>query len=360
LFSPGSRARIIGLFTGTYGLASIVGPLAGGMITDGFGWRGVFYINIPVGVIALLLVWRTYRPQAAALPARPRLDYPGFATLVLGVTPLLLALSLGGHELAWSSPALIGLVLAGLVFLAVFVRVEARAAQPVLPLGLLRSRSVGIASLGLVFTAGSLFATALFTPLFVQVVIGSSATGSGGVLAPMMLAFVLASILAGQLLARVGHYRLVGILGLGLAAFGQLLMAGMGTDTDYAVVARNLVVIGFGIGSALAAFVVASQNSVPVAMMGVATALATFARASGSTLASAGFGSLLAARLPGTLTPVALSAALHDTFLASVGVLCVGVLLVLLLDADKVPAAAATRLVAVPAEGIAPRKYQQA
>jgi MFS family permease len=295
----------------------------------------------------VLLVWFMYRP-AAAVSARPRIDYLGVSMLILGVTPLLLALSLGGHELAWTSPALLGLLLASGVFLAIFVRAEARAEQPVLPLGMLRSRSVGIASLGMVFTAGTLFATALFTPLFVQVVIGSSATSSGGVLAPMMLAFALASVLAGQLLARFRHYRLVAMFGLGLAAAGQLLMAGMGTDTDYAVVARNLVVIGFGIGSALAAFVVASQNAVPVAMMGVATALGAFARASGSTLASAGFGSLLAARLPATLTPEALSSALHDTFLASVVTLCVGVLLVLLLDVEEAPAAA-TRLVPLPA-----------
>jgi len=238
------------------------------------------------------------------------------------------------------------------------VRIEARAEQPVLPLGMLRSRSVGIASLGMVFTAGALFATALFTPLFVQVVIGSSATSSGGVLAPMMLSFVLASILVGQFLARVPQYRLVGMAGLGLAATGQLLMAGMGPDTDYAVVARNLVLTGFGIGSALAAFVVASQNAVPVAMMGVATALGAFARASGSTLASAGFGSLLAARLPGTLTPVTLSGALHDTFLASFVMLCVGVLLVLLLNVDRQPAPA-KRLVPLGAYGSEDRRARR-
>ena len=347
LFSPQARARIIGLFTGTYGLASIIGPLVGGLITDSVGWRGVFYVNVPLGAIALLLVWLVYRP-ATAIAERPRLDldYLGFVTLIAGATPLLLALTLGGHELGWTSPPLLGLLLASGVFLFIFARVEARAHQPVLPLGMLRSRSVGIAALGMVFTAGTLFATALLTPLFVQVVIGASATGSGGVLAPMMLSFVLASVLVGQLLARFGRYRLVGLAGLGLAAVGQLLMAGMGPDTDYAVVARNLVVTGFGIGSALAAFVVASQNAVPVAMMGVATALGTFARASGSTLASAGFGSLLAARLPGTLTPASLSGALHDTFLASVVALCIGVLLVLLLD-DK--PATATRLVPLPA-----------
>ena len=247
-----SRARIIGLFTGTYGLASIVGPLLGGIITDAVGWRGVFYVNLPLGGLALLLVWRNLRAQPASAQ-RPQLDYLGGAALVAGVSPLLLALSLGGHELAWTSPLLLGLVVLGGILLGVFVRVELRAADPVIPLGLLGSRSVGIATLGLVFVSAALFATSLFTPLFVQGVMGSSATQSGGVLAPMRLAFVLASIIAGQILARFPRYRLVGLAGLLLAASGQLLMAGMGPQTTYPVVARNLVVIGFGLGSALAA-----------------------------------------------------------------------------------------------------------
>ena len=242
------------------------------------------------------------------------------------MSPLLLALSLGGHELAWTSPFLLGLVVLGGMLLGVFVRVELRAADPVIPLGLLGSRSVGIATLGMVFVSAALFATSLFTPLFVQGVMGSTATQSGGVLAPMSVAFVSASIIAGQVLARFPRYRLVGLAGLLLAASGQLLMAGMGPQTTYPVVARNLVVIGFGLGSALAALVVAGQNAVPIAQVGVATSLGTFARAAGATLGSAGFGSLLAARAgdAAALTPLTLADALHDTFLASVVALLVG------------------------------------
>ena len=346
LFSPSARARIIGLFTGTYGLASIVGPLVGGIITDTVGWRGVFYLNLPLGGLALLLVWRTLRtPRPSS--ERPQLDYVGGAALVAGVSPLLLALSLGGHELAWTSPALLGLVVLGAILLAVFVRAELRAAQPIVPLSLLGSRSVGIATLGMVFMSAAMFATSLFTPLFVQGVIGSSATQSGSVLAPMMLAFVLASVVVGQVLARFPRYRVVGLAGLLLAACGQLLMVGMGAETTYPVVARNLVVIGFGLGSALAAFVVAGQNAVPIALMGVATALGAFARATGATLGSAGFGSLLAARTAGveTLTPLTLASALHDTFLASAVALALGAACVLLLE---VPAVGSTGLVPLP------------
>jgi EmrB/QacA subfamily drug resistance transporter len=333
LFSPQSRARIIGLFTGTYGLASIIGPLIGGLVTDSFGWRGVFFLNLPVGAVALGLVAVTFhpRPQHAA---HASIDYLGGATLMLGTAPLLLALSLGGHELAWSSPALLTLLAAGLVLLGVFARIETRAAQPVLPLNLLRSRSVGVSSLGMVFMSATLFATALFTPLFVQSVIGASATGSGSVLAPMMLAFVVASIVVGQVLARFPRYRLVGMFGLLLASSGQLLMAGMGASTDYLVVARNLVVIGFGLGSALAAFVVAGQNAVPLTLMGVATALGTFARATGATLSSAAFGSLLAFRLTASND---LAGALHDTFFASAVAVGIGALVVMLLRVGQAP-----------------------
>src|SRR5262249_39733315 len=141
LFSPAARARIIGLFSGTYGLASIVGPLLGGIITDTIGWRGVFFLNLPIGSLALLLVCRMLRPQPAASSAtvnqRPQLDYLGGLLLVTSVTPLLVALSVGGHELPWTSPALLGLVVLGGLLLILFIRIELRAAQPIIPLSLL-------------------------------------------------------------------------------------------------------------------------------------------------------------------------------------------------------------------------------
>jgi hypothetical protein len=287
-------------------------------------------VNVPLGLFALGLLLRGYRP--AALPTRhTRIDYAGALVLVGGVVPLLLALSIGGHELAWTSPVLLGLLAASAALLTLLVRVETRAPEPILPLALVRSRAVGIPTLGMLFLSGGIFATALSTPLFVQGVIGSSATSSGGVLAPMMLAFVAASVLLGQLIARVPRYRAVGVLGLLGAAAGAWLMAGMGIDTDYATVARNLVVVGFGLGGALAAFAITTQNAVPIAQMGVATALGTSGRAMGSTVASAAFGSLLAARL-GTqaLTPAVLAAALHDTFTAAGIVLCIGAMLAIL------------------------------
>jgi EmrB/QacA subfamily drug resistance transporter len=331
LFSPAARARIVGLFTGTYALASIIGPLVGGIVTDSVGWRGVFYLNLPLGVVALVLLVTAYRPAALPLTmSNRRVDYAGAATLVAGVAPLLTALSLGGHELAWTSPLLLGLVAFGVVMLLAFVRIERVAAEPVLPLALVRSRGVGIPTLGMLFLSSGLFGTSLFTPLFVQGVIGSSATRSGSVVAPMTVAFVVASVLVGQVIARVPRYRAVGVLGLIAAAAGEWLMSGMGVDTDYVTVARNLVIVGFGLGTALSAFAIASQDAVDLTQMGVATGLGTSGRAIGATLGSAGFGSLLVARIGAdTVSPQVLAGALHDTFFAAVLVLLMGAVLVL-------------------------------
>jgi MFS family permease len=184
----------------------------------------------------------------------------------------------------------------------------------------------------MLFVSGGVFVTSLLTPLFVQGVIGASATRSGSVLAPMTLAFVAGSVLTGQLIARLPRYRAIGILGLLLGAGGVWLMAGMGSETDYATVARNLVLVGFGLGGALSGFAIATQNAVPIAQMGVATALGTSGRAIGSTLASAGFGSLLVARLgTDSLSSLVLAAALRDTFTAAAVLLGFGAALTLLL-----------------------------
>lgn len=333
LFSPAARARLVGLFTGTYGLASIVGPLVGGFLTDAVGWRSVFAVNLPLGALAAAVVLLAY-PARPAVAARARVDYAGALTLVGGVGALLLALSLGGRELAWGSPALLGLVAAGLLLLALFARVEVRAAEPIIPLALLRSRTVGLPTLGMALMAVGLFAATLFVPLFAQSVTGHSATRSGSVLAPLMIAFVAASVLTGQLIARVGRYRFAGVGGLALAALGLALLAGMGPASGDAELVRDLAVTGFGLGGALSAFAIANQSAVPLSQMGVSTALGSFARAVGGTFGSAGLGAVLVGGVraaPGALPgPEALAAALHGVFLAAVVVTVAGAALALL------------------------------
>jgi EmrB/QacA subfamily drug resistance transporter len=327
LFSPAARARLIGLFTGTYGLASIIGPLLGGLITDLSGWRGVFWINLPIGLVALGVLLAAY-PAEPPRGARRSVDYAGATALIGAMTPLLLALLLGGHDLPWRSPSMAGLLAAGASLMAVFVLIERRAPEPIVPLRALATRTLGVPVLGSALMAAGLLATLLFTPLFIQGVSGQTATQSGGVLVPMTTAWVLASVVAGQLIARVGQARPAGVIGMAVAAGGLWLMAGMGPGTEYAVVARNLVIVGLGLGAALAAFVVAAQNAVPVDQSGVATALSTFARAIGGTLASAGLGGLLTAGVASATSsaadPRALSSALDQTFAVSGAVVALG------------------------------------
>ena len=231
-----------------------------------------------------------------------------------------MTLSLGGHGLAWDSPLLAVLLVLSGVLLSAFVWIERRAREPIVPLRLLGSRGVGIPTLGMACMAAGLFAASLFTPLFLQGVAGQSATRSGSALTPMMLAWVGASIVIGQLIARMGRTRPTAVVGMAIAAFGLWLMAGMGPQTDYAVVARNLVIVGLGLGSALSSFAVSAQNAVPLQQTGVATALGTFARSMGGTLTSAALGGLLAAQLgtaaAAAVPPDLLADALRGTFLA--------------------------------------------
>jgi EmrB/QacA subfamily drug resistance transporter len=337
LFSAAARARIVGLFTGTYGLAALLGPLVGGVLTELAGWRAVFTINLPVGVLALALVWLSYpeRGPAVSRRARPRLDFLGAGGLAGGLGLLLMALSLGGHDLPWSSPLLLGVLVLAAVCLGVFVVAERSAAEPIVPLELLASRGVGLATAGMLLMAMGLFGATLFTPLYVQGVLGRSAAVSGGVLVPLMLAFVTASVVSGQIIARGVRYRLSAILGMLLAATGLAGLALLGQAPADSTLLGALVVAGVGLGTALTSFVLAAQNAAPADRIGVATGLNTTARAVGGALASAVFGAVLSAGLGSASSaadPAALAGALQNTFVAASALLLLGAVLTLVLD----------------------------
>jgi EmrB/QacA subfamily drug resistance transporter len=343
LFPPAQRARMQGLFSAVFGLASIVGPLLGGYLTDQLSWRWVFYVNLPVGIVALTVLWLFYRD----IGPRRRLvsiDYLGAATLTAAVVPLLLALSWGGAEHPWASPQVIGLVLVSVLMVAAFLWTEAHAAEPILPLSLFHNRVLAISALAIGIVGVAMFGTILYIPLFVQGVIGTNATQSGSVLTPMMFAMIGSSVAGGQVIARTGKYKCMAVGGLALTSVGLLLLAGMGPSTDYSTAVRNMVLIGFGLGPVMPTFTLASQSAVRVEQIGVATSLTQFARSIGGTLGTAIFGSLLingvgpgvqGLLLPGAavapeLKP-ALAEALHGVFLAGAGVTGLGVLTVIFL-----------------------------
>lgn len=301
IFPPAERGKIQGIFGGVFGLSSIAGPLIGGFLTDNLSWRWVFYVNLPVGIAAisvLVAMFPNIRPQH---DIRPRIDFLGSAALVATVTPLLLALSWAGHDYPWASPQIIGLLLFTVVMLAVFLLIEQRAAEPVIPLRLFKNGIVSLATLGLGIAAVGMFGGILYIPLFIQGVIGYSATSSGSLLAPMMATMLITSIVGGQYISRTGRYRWIGVGGMACMAFGMFLLGGMGPGTDFTVVVRNMMIMGLGMGPAMPVFTMAAQNAVDMRELGVVTSLTQFSRSIGSTIGAALFGSLLTNRFGETL-----------------------------------------------------------
>lgn len=296
LFPPRERARYQGLFGAIFGLASIIGPLIGGYLTDYLSWRWVFYVNLPVGLIALVILWWSFPEVREQRGGRPRIDFAGSFTLVAGVVPLLLALSWGGGEYPWTSPQIVGLLVFSGAMVVLFLLIETRAPEPIIPLRLFRINAIAISSFGLATMAAAMFGTILFIPLFLQGVVGSTAAESGSVLAPMMIAMVVMSTAAGQLIARTGRTKVFGVAGLAISATGFYLLSAMGPDADYGTVMRNMIIIGIGLGPSMPTFTLAAQNAVPFSELGVVTSVTQFARSMGGTLGAAAFGSLLASR----------------------------------------------------------------
>jgi MFS family permease len=273
----------------------VVGPALGGFLTDQWSWRWAFYVNIPFGLVTLALIGRWF-PHVVPQGERRRLDLAGIATLIGSVVPLLLALTWGGSEYPWTSPvvlALLGLAAAMLVF---FVGVERAAEQPVIPLSLFRNRIFSITILATAVTAMGMFGAGVYVPLFVQGVMGATATESGTILMPMMITMVLASIVSGQVVARTGRYRLLMLAGLATMTAGLLMLTQMDAGTSRGTLVRNLVITGIGLGGTLPMFVIVIQNAVPVDMLGVVTGTTQFFRQIGGTVGVALMGSAMTNR----------------------------------------------------------------
>ncbi|MCS6801783.1 MAG: MDR family MFS transporter [Chloroflexota bacterium] len=311
LFSPAERGKWQGVIVSFFGLSTIGGPLVGGWLTDTFGWRAIFYLTLPVGLVAFAVVAAALPPHRAV--RRHQVDYLGAALLVGAASPLLIACSIVGGAGGWLSPPVVGLLALAAALTAAFARVEARAPEPMISLALFRSRTFLIAIAATSAVTVGMYATMVYLPLFVQAVVGATATGSGLVLAPMMAGFVASSTIGGQIMARTGRYKAMALGGFFVAAVGMALLSTLNAASDELLIARNMVIVGLGMGGLNAIFIIAVQSAFPPSMLGQATAGLQFFRSLGGTIGVATLGSLLTARLNDRLAaaiPVEVAAAL--------------------------------------------------
>lgn len=301
--SPRERGRYQGIFGAVYGVTSVAGPLLGGFFVDNLTWRWVFYINLPIGVIALFVI-------AVALPASGQrghhhIDYLGTAILAAAATSLVLLTSLGGTVYPWGSLPIILLAVAGAVLIVVFIFVEQRAAEPVLPLSLFRNRVFAFTS-AIGFVVGfALFGVTTFLPLFLQVVNGVSPTISGLRLVPLMAGVLTTSITSGQLITRWGRYKIFPIVGTALMVVGMVLLSLMNAQTNAWISSLYMLVLGMGLGLVMQVLVIAVQNAVDYRDLGAATSGATFFRSIGGSFGTAVFGAIFSNLLVANLASLA-------------------------------------------------------
>jgi EmrB/QacA subfamily drug resistance transporter len=296
---PRERGRYLGLTGAVFAVASVAGPLLGGFFVEALSWRWVFYINMPIGLAAVLVVM--FRLHLHAPPQRHAIDFLGAALLTGGVSSLILFTTWGGTQYAWSSPVILGLALAALVLLVAFVLQERRAAEPIIPLSLFRSSVFRVAT-GIGFIVGlALFGAIIFIPLFLQLVYGVSPTSSGLRMLPLMAGLLSASILAGRTVSRIGRYRPFPIAGTAVTALGMLLLSRLDVGTAPWMASLYMLVLGVGIGLVMQVLILVVQNAAPRRDVGVATSTATFFRSMGGSLGVALFGAIFAARLTSEL-----------------------------------------------------------
>ncbi|HEX6041863.1 MDR family MFS transporter [Longimicrobium sp.] len=292
LVPPRERGKYQGLMGGVFGLASVVGPFIGGWITDSLSWHWLFFLNIPMGLLALGFIIPFMK--LPHVRRAHRIDYAGFVTLAVGLTSFLLAIVLGGTTFPWGSPEIIGMFVLGAAFLAAFLWVETRAAEPVMPLRLWKNPIFTASNVATLCVAMAMFGAIYYIPVFMQGVQGASVTGSGAALTPMMLSLVAMSTVNGAIISRTGRYKINILVGIALLGIGCFLLTRMDRTSSHGEVVRNMILIGLGLGAGMQTFVLVVQNAVGREDLGVATATTQLSRSIGSSLGTAILGTVLA------------------------------------------------------------------
>jgi EmrB/QacA subfamily drug resistance transporter len=296
---PRDRGRYQGIFGAAFGVASIAGPLLGGYFTSHLSWRWIFYINLPLGILAFLVLGVTLPPRS--LYVRRAIDYAGAGLLAVSLAAVVVVTDVSGTELSWSSPFMIGLVVMAVSGLVAFILVERRAQEPILPLSLFRLKDVWVTSLLGLITGFVLLGSVTYLPLFLQIVKGLSPTASGLQMVPQMGGTLVTSILAGQLASRSGRYKIFPIVGTAMSTLALILISRMTAQTTTLTASFYMLLLGLGLGCVMQVLIIAVQNAVEYRDLGVATSNAILFRFIGGSFGTALLGAILAARLNSNL-----------------------------------------------------------
>ena len=334
IIPPRERGRYQGYFGGVFGVSTVLGPLLGGFFVDNLSWRWIFYVNLPIGLIALAVIAAVFQPRTGH--EKHTIDYLGAALLAGGLSAIVLYTSLGGTTYSWTSPWMLALIIGGAVVLAGFVFAEGRAVEPILPLELFRNRVFSVTSAVGFIVGLALFGAVTYLPLYLQDVKGHSPTTSGLLILPLMVGLLITSIGSGQLISRFGRYKPFPVAGTAVMTVGLLLLSRLQVDTSTMVTGAYMLVLGLGLGLVIQVLVLAAQNAVDYNYLGVASSGSTLFRQIGGSIGVAVFGAIFANQLagnlmgklpPGAHVPAAaanpavikrLPVAVHDAFVSAV------------------------------------------
>ncbi|MET9877340.1 MDR family MFS transporter [Actinacidiphila glaucinigra] len=300
LIPPRERGKYQGMMAGVMAVAMIGGPLVGGYITDNWGWRWSFYINLPLGVVALFMISAVLHLPKKQI--KTSIDYLGTVLLTIGITSLVLLTTWGGNQYEWGSPQILGLLVLGVAALAGFLYVETRVAEPVIPLHIFRSRNFSLISVIGFLVGFVMFGAMTFLPLFQQIVQGASATNSGLLLLPLLLSMMVVSLIAGRVTTQTGKYKIFPIVGGGLMTVGLYLLSTMDTGTSRFVSGVWMAVLGAGMGFLMQITMLIAQNSVEMKDMGVGSSSSTLFRTIGGSFGVALFGAIFTHQVQNTMT----------------------------------------------------------
>ena len=335
VYSPKELGKYMGIMMSFSALASIIGPSLGGFITDSWSWRWCFYINIPFGILSIIILLIAL-PVIKNTEGHKKVDYLGGALTATTFVPLLLALTWGGNEYAWGSATILWLLIGSFISLVALLIVEFRVKEPIIPIPFFKNRifTVSVAVNFLVSIA--MFGVIMYIPLYMQNVLGITATNSGAITTPLMISLIVGSVISGQLISRLGIYKILTIIGAVITTIGVILFTTLGTTSTHSTIVWYMIIYGFGNGFILPSLTIAIQNTFSKKDMGVATASFQFFKNLGGSIGVAVLGAILTSGMDKEVSSAAekisvLNTSIHNIFLVCVGVSVVAVVITVLL-----------------------------